>query len=254
MEITPTVPEGAQVFQQVTQADLKELGIDATPEQVAEWNEHIGMTPVELLSKFSGLPPREVMTKPLGVGAQPISFDEAGNIGVTVRGESPKGVEFKLGALLDPFTGIYYLTQADLLKGTPSAELAFLKQMFSAFIEMGQKSSATSLALGVAGNAPYYAKMGFLPDELEWDSLRTYALEWDTMIPTVLASLDPEDALLVRHLLQDKSVGAMQALVELPLSYQGKTIGEWLFGEASGTWALDLTDDVMVQQALAYLS
>ena len=45
MEITPTVPEGAQVFQQVTQADLKELGIDATPEQVAEWNEHIGMTP-----------------------------------------------------------------------------------------------------------------------------------------------------------------------------------------------------------------
>ena len=250
----PTVPAGAEIFQPVTQADLKELGIDATPEQVDQWNAHVGMTPVELLSKLSGLPPQEVMTKPLGVGANPITFEESGNIGFNVRGSTPAGVEFKLGAILDPFTGIYYLSQADLLAGSPKAELAFLKNLFTSLIDMSLKSSATSVALGVAGNAPYYAKLGFLPDELEWDTLRMYALEGDTMIPEVLASLAPEDALLVKQLLQDKSPSAMSALVELPFTYQGKTIGEWLFGEAAGTWALDLTDEAMVAQARAYLS
>lgn len=252
-ETVPTVPAPTEVFQPVTAADLEELGIEATPENVAQWNEHIGMTPVELLSKFSGIPPQEVMTKGQGIGANPVVFGPEG-IAFKARGETPSGVEFRLGALLDPFTGIYYLTKADLVTGSPKAELAFLKNLFSSLIQMGEKSSATSIAVGVAGNAPYLARLGFLPDDLEWDALRLYALEGETMIPEVLASLAPEDALLVKQLLQDKSVSAMSALVELPFTYQGKTIGEWLFGEASGTWALDLTDDLLVKQAKAYLA
>jgi hypothetical protein len=108
----------------------------------------------------------------------------------------------------------------------------------------------------VAGNAPYYAQLGFLPDELEWDSLRLYAqgqLESEVLQP-VLASLTAEDRLLVEHLLQDHSPWAMSALVELPFTYEGRTIGEWLFAEASGTWALDLTDDLLVAQARGHLA
>lgn len=254
-ETVPTTPTGAEAFQAVTQADLKEMGIDATQAQVDQWNAHVGMTPVELLSKLSGLPPQEVMTKGKGVGTKPIQFDPSGNIGFNVKGSSPSGIEFKLGAILDPFTGTYYLSQADLLAGNPKAELVFLKNLFSSLIEMGLKSSATSVAVGVAGNAAYYAKLGFLPDELEWDSLRTFTmgeLESDILKP-MLASLTPLDRLLVEHLLQDKSVGALSALVELPFVYKGKTIGEWLFGKATGTWALDLTDEGLVAQAQAYL-
>jgi 2'-5' RNA ligase len=249
-EVTPTVPAEAEAFHAVTADDLKELGIDATPEQVDQWNEHVGMTPVELLSKFSGLPPQEVMTKGQGVGANPIRFEESGNIGFNVRGSSPQGIEFKLGALLDPFTGTYYLTRADLEAGNPKGELAFMKQMFSALIDMGLKSTATEVAVGVAGNAAYYARLGFLPDELEWDSLRTHAL---TIAEPMLASLQPGDRLLVEHLLQDRSVDALSALVELPFTYEGVTIGEWLFGDAVGTWGLDLTDDLLVAQAKGYL-
>jgi len=255
-EPVPTIPVEAEVFQPVTADDLRELGVEATPEDVALWNAHIGMTPAELLSKLSGMPPQEVMTKGKGVGANPIRFDEAGNIGFNVRGATPQGLEFKLNALLDPFTSTYYLTQADLIAGNPKAELAFLKNLFGSLIEMGLKSSATSVAVGVAGSTIPYAKMGFLPDELEWDSLRTYALnEIDTgALKPILDSLAPADQQLVIHLLQDRSVGAMSALVELPFTYEGKTIGEWLFGEATGTWALDLTDDLMVAQAKEYLT
>jgi hypothetical protein len=91
---------------------------------------------------------------------------------------------------------------------------------------------------------------------LEWDSLRLFAegqLESEILKP-VLASLSAEDQLLVRHLLQDKSPWAMSALVELPFTYEGRTIGEWLFGEATGTWALDLTDELLVAQARGHLS
>jgi len=256
LSTVPTIPAEVEAFQQVTAADLKEMGVEATPEQVAQWNEHVGMTPVELLSKLSQLPPQEVMTKGQGVGTRPVTFDADGDIGFKVNGETPSGVEFKLNAILEPFTGTYYLTQAELLAGNPKAELQFLKTLFMNFIEMGMKSSATSLAIGVAGNAPYYAQLGFLPDELEWDSLRLYAqgqLESEVLQP-VLASLTAEDRLLVEHLLQDHSPWAMSALVELPFTYEGRTIGEWLFAEASGTWALDLTDDLLVAQARGHLA
>lgn len=256
LETVPTIPAEVEAFQQVTAADLKEMGVIATPEEVAQWNEHVGMTPVELLSKLSQLPPQEVMTKGQGVGTRPITFDQSGDIGFKVNGETPSGVEFKLNAILEPFTGTYYLTQAELLAGNPKAEIVFLKTLFTNFIEMGLKSSATSLAIGVGGNAPYYAKLGFLPDDLEWDSLRLYAqgaMESEALQP-VLASLAAEDRLLVEHLLQDHSPWALSALVELPFKYEGRTIGEWLFADASGTWALDLTDELLIAQARAHLT
>ena len=232
MEEVATVPEEAEVFQPVTQADLKELGVDATPEQVADWNTHIGMSPVELISKLTGMTPQEILTKGKGVGANPVQFDASGNIGIRAHGESLNGIEFKLGAILDPFTGIYYLSQAELLAGTPKAELAFLKNLFLEMINIGQKSTATSVAVGVAGNAAYYAKLGFLPDDLEWDSLRTVALsELETgALKPILASLSAEDALLVKQLLQDGSSSALSALVELPFKYQGKTVGNGCWG------------------------
>jgi 2'-5' RNA ligase len=255
-EVTPTVPAEAEVFQAVTAADLAEMGIEATPENVAQWNAHIGMSPTELLSKLTGMPPQEVMTKGQGVGATPIRFEEDGNIALKARGEDPKGVEFKLGALLDPFTGIFYLTQAELVAGTPKAELAFLKNLFTELINVGVKSSATELAVGVAGNAAYFAKLGFLPDEIDWDAIRLFAqaeIE-EGELKAAVAALAPADQLLIRQLLQDKSPSALTALVELPFVYEGKTIGEWILGETSGTWALDLADEAMMAQAKAYLS
>lgn len=251
-DVTPTIPAGAETFQPVTLADLKELGVEATQEQLDLWNAHVGMSPVELLSKLSGVSPQEVMTD--GVGANPIQFSDAG-IAMRARGEV-SGVEFKLGALLDPFTGIYYLSYADLMAGTPKAEAKFLRRMFSALIDMGKASpTAEALAVGVAGNAAYYAKMGFLPDEIEWDAIRQYALDaLDTTLQPMMASLAPADQELVRHLLQDRSVSALSALTDLPFMYEGKTIGEHILSTISGTWALDLTDEAMLSQAEAYLS
>jgi hypothetical protein len=166
-------------------------------------------------------------------------------------------VEFKLKALLDPFTSTFYLTQADLEAGTPKAEVAFLKNLFKAIIEVGGKSSATAVALAVTGSqSAYYAKLGFLPDDIEWDTIRTSALmeiESGALGP-VLASLPETDRLLVIHLLQDKSVTALSALVDLPFTYQGKTIGEWVLGDVVSTWGLDLLDDAVLAQAEGYLS
>lgn len=255
-ELTATVPQEAEVFQPVTAADLKELGVDATPEEVAHWNEFVGMSPTELISKLTGMPPQEVLTKGKGVGATPIQFFQTGNIGVKAHGEATNGLEFKIGAILDPFTGIFYLSQAELAKGTPKAEVAFLRNLFRELINTGKKTTATSLAVGVAGNAAYYAKLGFLPDDLEWDALRKFSLnEIETgALKPVIESLAPLDQILVKDLLQDGSASALTALVELPFTYQGRTIGEWILAETTGTWGLDLMDDMLVNQAKAYLS
>jgi hypothetical protein len=252
-EPTPTIPAPAQAFQAVTQADLKELGVNATPEQVDQWNAQIGMSPVELISKLTGMRPQDVMTK--GVGPRPIQFISSGAIALHAKGTSLADVAFALGTLLDPFTGTYYLTQAELKAGSPAKEVAFLKQMFLAILDTGLKSSAQSIAVGVAGNAAYYAKLGFLPDPLDWNTMRAYMVqELETTLQPMMASLGPEDAALVLHLLQDASPSALSALVDLDLAYHGKSIGEWILAEVSGTWSLDLLDDVLVAQAKAYLS
>ncbi len=251
-DITQVLPAEVEMFQPISAADLKELGVEATPEQVDLWNTHVGMSPVELLSKLSGVEPRTVMTQ--GVGANSVQFDTAGNIALKARGEVA-GVEFKLGALLDPFTGTYYLNYADLLAGTPQAEAKFLKRMFSELIGIGEASStAKSLAVGVAGNAAYYAKIGFLPDDIDWDVIRYSTLEsLETTLQPLMATLSAEDQMLVRHLLQDKSVRALSTLVDLPFSYGGRTFGEWILGDVGGTWALDLLDDALMAQAKDYL-
>jgi len=254
----PTLPDDTEVFHPITQADLKELGVEATPEEVAWWNSQIGMSPTELIAKLTGMPPQEILTKGKGIGANPIRFDEggAGNIGVRARGELPSGVEFAMGAILDPFTGIFYLSEAALEVGTPAAEISFLKNLFSEMINTGLRTSATEVAVGVAGNAAYYAKLGFLPDDLEWETLRTHTLtELESGgLQEMFQSLAPLDQELVKHLLQDQSASALSALVDLPFTYEGRTFGEWMLEDAGGTWGLDLTDEAVVNQAKAYLS
>ena len=74
------------------------------------------------------------------------------------------------------------------------------------------------------------------------------------MLKTVLASLAPEDALLVKHLLQDKSVGSVVGTGGATVHLSGedhRRVVVWRGQQARGH--LDLTDEVVVAQAKAYL-
>lgn len=246
---TPSPPPVPGLSEQTTTADtFAEIGVPVSPEDVAQWNDYIGVSPVEMLAKLGNVTLPEVFAGKLGTS--PIAFmDDL--ISVKARGIN-EGVKYAVGTVLDPFTGTYYLSQAELT-GDATSAAKYLKRLYRALVEIGQSTGMDAVSLAVAGSLVPYVSMGFLPDGLRWNLLRTEALQRPDLAG-MLAALSEDDALLVRHLLMADDPMALQALVDLGLTYEGLAVAEWLFPEVSGTFSLDLTDDLALAQFREYLS
>lgn len=250
----PQIPEEKQKVppQNITAETLKEIGLNVTPEQVDHWNAYIGLSPVDMLSKLSGKTPQEILDGALGKKA--IQFLNNGDISTTLRGVMGDA-KYSVGTVLDPFTGRYYLEEAALLAGDIESEKVFLTHLFSGLIDVGESVGAKSLVLVVGvGDAVHYAKLGFLPSAADWQTIRANALEaMDGSLKEMAASLSIDQKLLVDHILQNIDEHSLSVLADLEISYQGKSVGEWVLAEVTGQFQLDLTDTLVVAQAKEYL-
>jgi hypothetical protein len=238
----------------ITMQTLQELGLaDATQEQVDHWNAYVGVSPVEILGDLSGKAPQEILSKELGT--RPITFQANGDIGLNAKGIMGD-VRYAVGTVLDPYTGTYYLSKAELMAGNVVSEQKFLRRLFTALITTGEKTAAESLVVQVAGDVVTYVKLGFLPDPGEWQSIRLHMMEVLEAPEgaALLATLPKDQQLLITHLLNDNDEHALGALVDLKIQVKGKSVGEWLLHNVTGEFSLDLTDDLAVTQAKAYLT
>lgn len=248
---TPPPIPAALDAQFVTTETLKEMGITATPAEVDQWNASVGKSPVDVLADLSGMEPANILHGALGPSA--ITFD-GDRIALSARGIMG-GLKYQVGTVLDPYTGTYYLTKAEFVADEVPAATQFMQRLIRSMVTLGQETSATSLVVSVAGNVIPYAKLGFVPSPMDWEAIRKPALaslEQGSLQP-LYASLSPADRQLVKQLLLDTSEVSFGTLVDLPFTYQGKTLGQWLFDDVIGQFSLDLTDPVTVQQALGYL-
>lgn len=254
-EPTPEPPPDQEVPPYlITMQTLKELGLaDATQEQVDHWNAYVGVNPIEILGDLSGKAPQEILSKELGT--RPIKFMDNGDIGLNAKGIMGD-VRYAVGTVLDPYSGTYYLSHAELMAGNVVSEQKFLRRLFTAMITTGEKTAAESLVVQVAGDVATYVKLGFLPDPGDWQAIRLQMLE-KIESPDgaeVFATLSTDKQLLIKHLLNDNDEHALGALADLLAHVKGKTVGEWLMEGVTGEFSLDLTDQMAVGQAKAYLA
>jgi hypothetical protein len=240
----PGVPPMQQTIpvQTVTADTLKEIGINASQEEVDHWNRYLSLSPVGILSKLSGMTPQEILEGKLGRSA--LQFLKNGDIGFKARGVS-NGIRFATSTVLDPYTGTYYLTQADFQTGDVKAARKFLGQLFTSLVDIGTSAAAKELVVSVAaGEAPGYVQLGFVPKQDDWDAIRKAALAdmENGSLQDMAASLSEEDRLLLRHLLESNDPESIVALVDLDLSYEGETVGQRILNEVQGEFRLDLSN------------
>ena len=240
--------------ERATQQTFKEMGVIATQAQVDHWNAHLGLSPIGLLMKLSGLAAREVLGG-RQLGTRSVKFYPNGDIGARVRGVNGS-VKYQIGTVLDPFTGTFYLSEAELVAGDAVGQAEFMQQLFSSMLEIGASSTATSVAVMVGTEGYHYAKLGFLPTMSGWQTIRLQALDAivEGDLVEMFQSLSAEHRVVLQGILQDSDEHIVAALVALQISYQGKSIGAWILEKASGSFALDLTDTLALDQARAYLT
>jgi len=184
-----------------------------------------------------------------------VTFPADGDISVRTKAINVD-VKYAVGTTLDPYTGTYYLNDAELI-GDVGAATRYLKQLLGAMVETGVSAQWTKIALALKGSPIPYVKLGFLPEAYQWETLRTEALaslKTSPDLQMMMASFAPEDALLVEHLLLADDPLNLQVLTDLKLSYQRKSVVEWLFPQMDTMLFMDLTDPEVLAQVKAYLS
>lgn len=249
----PPIPVEQQIVpeQVVTVETMKEIGIRVTQEEVDHWNAYVGLSPVAVLAKLSGKTPEELLT--WGLGKKSVQFLADGDIAMNANGTTG-GVRYAISTILDPYTGTYYLSQADLVADLASGR-EYLKRLYMSLIETGQSVAAKSFVIAVNGDALTYVKLGFLPTASDWQMIRAKAL--DSLesgdLKELFVSLADDQKVLIQHLLMDMDEHVLSAIADLAIEYQGKSLGEWILAGVKGEFTLDLTDVLAAKQAMEYL-
>jgi hypothetical protein len=250
----PYVPPEKQKIplQNTTQNTFQELGIPATPAQVDHYNTYAGVSPVDMLYHLSDQSPQEILGGALGDKA--IQFEKNGNLTTALKGVS-KDVKYAVGTTFDPYSGTYYLTEADLLTGDLNSQKKFMKHLFNGTISTGQSLGAKSLVMHVPkGSAKFFLKAGFLPSMQDWldaiDNFRTI-MQVNQTVNDLWSGLPPDKETLLDQLFQnDKDREVIAAIFDMLTDETGLT--EALFGHMSGDFTLDLTDSAAVAQAAQF--
>jgi DNA topoisomerase IB/N-acetylglutamate synthase-like GNAT family acetyltransferase len=238
--------------QQSTAEDFAAVGVEVTDDQLAYWNDAVGLDPQKALeTMFAG--DVEALTAKLDEGQDPIDVDEGGSISFVAAGDLGDGT-YDLQSVFDPFTGTLYLTDADFTTTDPQVVAEFISRVFDGMIDTGMSAGATALAIDVGDSAYEYAKMGFRPDPGDWEDIRGNAMDalQSGDLQEVFDSLDDDQKNQVLNTLNNPDEHAVQDLANLPIEFQGQSVGELILQSVSGQFTLDLTDDDAVEQAKSY--
>ena len=223
-----------------------------TPDDIDHWNAYVGLSPAEIVAKLGGTTLPEVLANKV---KSTVLFPADGDISVRTRGINVD-VKYAVGTTLDPYTGTYYLNDAEVT-GDVGAAARYLRQLMGAMTETGMSAQWSKLAVALKGSPLPFVQLGFLPEAYHWESLRTEALaalKTSPDLKAMMASFEAEDALLVEHLLVADDPLNLQVLTDLKLTYQNKSVAEWLFPHMDTLMVMDLTNPDVVAQVKAYLS
>lgn len=250
----PTAPPGEGKQTPISPQVFEALGIKMTAEMLQHWNDFVGLNPAKVLAEMTGMKESELLDGALTKHA--IDVNDDGDISFQVKGSLGNTDEtYDIRTFLDPYTGTFYVNQADFAAGDVSAASKFLAGVFNATIELGQDIGASQVVLEAGGAAYAYAKMGFLPDAGDWQTVRGDLMDRleEGDLKDVLASFNDDERHLILNLLNNNDESSLQVLIDLPLDYEGRPIGDLLLEGVNVPMHLDLTDDNAVARAKEFL-
>jgi hypothetical protein len=126
--------------------------------------------------------------------------------------------------------------------------------LYTTVLDTGLSIGADELVVA-SGTAAYeYARMGFLPDAGDWQTIRSQAMDdLEGKYADMLSSFDDDQQQVIMNLLNNNDEHSLQALIDLPMEYEGRSVGEILLEGADIDMHLDLTDEDTVARMQEYL-
>jgi hypothetical protein len=237
----------------VTEETFTELGIKVTPAQLQHWNDYMGVNPVEVLSKLSGVGQMDILAGVLMGSYRSIVIDSMGNFKFQVQQAVGDG-KASLSMLYDPYNGNLY---QNYLEYTQVKELEASKHLAMSYLGMvglGQTIGAESLYVASSGaaGAMLYAQSGLLPSPVGWFKIKERILaelEEGGKFAQAAQQLDSSDYQTLIDILHSKDESSFYALTTLPYSVDGVPLPALLLEDVAIDLSLDLTDAAAVQQA-----
>jgi hypothetical protein len=231
---------------------FKEIGVEITQPAVDHWNAYVGIDPAQWLGSMTATSPLKYLEGVVGKNSIKVLPD--GDILTKVKGKVGSS-KFTMGAILDPYSGRMYLSQADFILGDVKADASLLSNLLSGVIDTGASIGVSTVVLPVGGQAFAYSKLGFVPNVAQWQEIRLKLLQDLETGPLtkVLASMTDEQQQLLLNLLSNQSPQALSVLVDLTVTYRGKYVGELLLEHVSGDFELDIGSPLALAKSKEYL-
>jgi hypothetical protein len=230
---------------------FSELGLDFDEDDVDQWNNTMGVSPVSALATLTGDLPADVLADFSGSNA--ISVLDSGDISFKVSGDfAGADSDTAINVLYDPNRNVMDLNYLEMQGLSPETAANFALQTYKNMLNIGVSVGATELALTATTTDSIlaHAALGFVPESAaEWYSLKTSILaDLDSGLAHLKTDLSPAQWQALNDILSSQDPNAFLALTSLPYTVAGQSIANLLLQGRSLDLSLDVADDYQSEQ------
>lgn len=216
----PEIPDSTMVPSVSTPDTFKEMGLDLTPEQIAHWNDYVGLNPVEVSAKLKGVSPTDIVMGQ--AGTQTLTVEDDGDI--SIKSTQPVGNgTAKFHAIYDPYGSNFYLDYLTTRNAVQADAVAYAQSFYTGLFEVSENIGAESITVVADSIEPlsFYLQKGFQLTASDWFTFKEAILANDPLLTRLQQALLPSDYATVVAILASKDQEGMFALSMLPFTVEG---------------------------------
>jgi hypothetical protein len=229
----PKVMTPEQAENRASVETFEELGVPITAKQVEYWNNHVGQSPVAVLSKLAGLSPIELLAKPAILSGLRLKIAEDGQVSFASKTKF-KDVVASQNAVYDPFNGKLHSNYLEMRTSSPDAALRYLARHNLNLMEVASDLQATGVTVLASGSLGVYTygQLGYMPTDTAWFSLKQGILddlvEGGPLYAKVSKALSTAEMWALEAILNSTTAKAFTALAGLNFKVGGVKLGKLL--------------------------
>lgn len=243
----------SEFVEPVTTTSLAEYGVEATEQEVAYWNDYVGVSPALMFNLMADVSPQELFDEMV----PSVDIDsQAGPITMGLKGPlAGEDTDVEVSQVLDPQTGVLYQNYIDFADTDSENALDFVGTVYAGLVDSAEQLAASALGVKANGTVMAHARFGFLPSQQAWDGVRKDILADMAAgggLSTVLDELPGYTVDVVETLLKSPDPKALWALASMTDTIEGEPVAAVLFAGYTLDMALSLNDADALARYKAY--
>lgn len=243
----PKLPDQQLEVYTATQEDFSAVGINATKDEVAFWNDNSPISPAEYLARLQGKTSDQLFSDVLqGVGTGVVARFKNGFTATTTSTIGNVGVTQSVQLIANKEM---YLKSVALTSDTIEDAIKAVDTYLSDTVQLARDMELSKVTVDVAKDTGLsYIKYGFVPDKLSWTRMKSAMTK--AINSGAIDGYSPLVRDVVGKVLSVDDPSYLAALSDIREKIDGKTIGETLLSIVKWRGELNLSDRVSMERFL----